>query len=149
VPVHRTAVVLPETNIIVKDAAGDPVCGCTVNVYWVSQPHRKVDGRTSYQTDGDGKVHIQEQTQGEWVFPLMMHGVPFYHWAWCVEREGFDSAVGLIRWAEPGDQADVAVTLEKGTCAQLGEDYDRLWPCANHVKGEERCTEPYRVRNEK
>ena len=114
-PIPRTSVVRPGLRLTVVDPEGRPVGGARLVLTWSSNPHRRLHARTVRSVDQRGVAVVVERSKREWVMPLMMHGVPFHYWTWCVERKGFVTARGRIPWATRGRVQVVRVVLRRGS----------------------------------
>jgi hypothetical protein len=102
IPWRREALVQPALEIQVVDPDQRPVAGAAVLFLAASNPHHVLHHVLRLETDQQGRVLLEERRESETVYPLMMHGVPFYYWAWCVEKQGFVPAVREIHEPEAG-----------------------------------------------
>ena len=57
----------------------------------LSDPHNHVDRYITFETDETGSLYIPEKKEFEWIFPLMMHGIPFYTSHICIYKNGYIS----------------------------------------------------------
>lgn len=85
---RRSVVTEPALTARVVDAAGAPVPGAEVVVYWWSYPHHQLRGRFAQVADADGRVAFAGASRGETILPLCMHGVPQHEHTVCVTVPG-------------------------------------------------------------
>lgn len=133
VPWHRTVLDAPGSNVRVIDAAGNAVPGATVTVrrYNLGPPPRRQTGLWTATTSSNGAASFSQSSTGEWVMPLMMHGVPQWAWEVCVAAPGKDPVVATLlvqrAWSRPSDDAaaakNVTVQLGDGQGAPCGTTY--------------------------
>jgi hypothetical protein len=75
-----------------------------------------VSAEHAERSDRDGVVRLKSER--EWVLdvPIMIHGVGFYYFAWCVEKSGYVPTVGHLSAADAScSHAEESVTLPSGT----------------------------------
>ncbi|MCK6511746.1 hypothetical protein L6R29_17460 [Myxococcota bacterium] len=113
-PVKRTAVVQPSMVLRVVDAKGQVLGKTKMSLTWASHPHRRIHKTTSYTADDKGEIRIVEELRGEWIMPLMMHGVPFHFWVYCIRREGYETHEAEVHRAERGKLVTVQIQLKQG-----------------------------------
>lgn len=106
IPWRDTMVVQPALEVDVRDESGAAVEGARVLVVAGTNPHHQLAGTEELLTDAWGHASFEERSETKTIYPLMMHGVPFYYFEWCVEADGFVSQKGELG-GEP-----VAPTLE-------------------------------------
>lgn len=93
-PVPREAQLRPALDLrVVAGPSGAPIAQALVTVVRYYYPHGAVDHWSEHRTDRQGRVVLSELTEHEWVFPLMMHGVPEYHHAIAVSAPGYYRAL--------------------------------------------------------
>jgi hypothetical protein len=112
IPWRDTMVVQPALEVDVKDESGAMIEGARVLVVAGSNPHHQLQGTEEQTTDAWGHASFEERSETKTVYPLMMHGVPFYYFEWCVEAEGFVAQRGELG-GEPVDPV-LEVALAKG-----------------------------------
>ncbi len=111
-PVPREVRVQPELALlVVAGPSGAPIAKASVTMVRYHYPYGVADRSMELRTDLQGKVAIAELTESEWVFPLMMHGVPEYHHALAVSAPGYYHAL------RPADALPAALEIQ-------------LWPTA-------------------
>ncbi len=88
----RDTVVLPKLTFEVRSPSG-AVEGARVRLMTITDPYHRRAALNEVLTDASGRVSFDEKREKLWVFPLMMHGVTFYSWQWCVEAPGFSAQV--------------------------------------------------------
>jgi len=76
-------------KIKVCNYKGLPISNAKINFIAGSDPHHVLHHEEKLITDTRGIVSLESRHQFEVVAPLMMHGVPFYYWEWCVEKDGY------------------------------------------------------------
>jgi hypothetical protein len=118
-PVKRTAVVQPSMVLRVVDAKGQALGGAKVSLTWASYPHRRIHKTTFHTTDTKGEIRVAEELRGEWIMPLMMHGVPFHHWVYCVRHKGYETYEKEIHRAEKGKTISIEIPLKQGKPERL------------------------------
>jgi hypothetical protein len=119
---RRTVVTRPEVTVAVVDAAGAPVAGAPVIVYWWSYPHRVLHDRYVATTGPDGRATFAGASKRETIAPLCMHGVPQHEHTVCVAVPG--KGHGEVELERSGQT--VTVTLASGPagrCAELAADH--------------------------
>ena len=139
VPVKRTVVVIPETEVTVTDAdSAQPVEGATVFLRreHLGPPPRELLDTALKLTDGQGRVSFEQEEVRETHMPLMMHGVPQRRFTICVSHPGYQTE--LTDWetylVETGGQLsdddlpwilDFALeTGEPSDCPDIEEHHD-------------------------
>jgi hypothetical protein len=124
IPWHREVVVQPALEFRVVDPQQRPVPGARILFIAGSNPHHVLHHSLRLEADEQGRAVLEQQRETETIYPLMMHGVPFYYWAWCVEKDGYAPAVHELHDAKaPGLQT---VVLQPGTGGACREDGGRL-----------------------
>jgi hypothetical protein len=112
IPCPRTAIVQPPLEFQLVDDSGQPVEG-VVRLTRLSVPHRVHHATDDFLTDPQGALKIPMEKKREWVYPLMMHGVHYYYWEYCVDAPGYSAVTDEIR--DPTQWADsLSVVLEPG-----------------------------------
>ncbi len=97
----RDTVVQPKLSFEISSEAG-PIVGAKVRLMTITDPYHQRLALVDVTTDANGRASFEEKRERIWVFPLMMHGVTFYSWEWCVEAEGFAARVVAERDANGG-----------------------------------------------
>ena len=119
----RDYVVQPKLDFEVRDAAG-PISGAKVRLLTSTDPHHRREALVDVVTDARGLASLEEKHERVWIFPLVMHGVPFYSWQWCVEAPGHSAQVSERRVYPRGA---VSVELRSSTsdehCSESGGDF--------------------------
>lgn len=115
IPWSREVLVQPTMKMTVVDSDKRPIPGASVLFVSGSNPHHKLHHALRLTTDEQGRVHLEAKLESETVYPLMMHGVPFYYWGWCVEKTGYTPAV--YQEHQPDESMDVTVVLQPGETA--------------------------------
>lgn len=119
----RDYVVQPKLDFEVRDAAG-PISGAKVRLLTSTDPHHRREALVDVVTDARGVASLEEKHERVWVFPLVMHGVPFYSWQWCVEAPGHAAQVSDRRVYPSGV---VSVQLQPSEnaerCVESGGDF--------------------------
>ena len=122
IPATREVLVQPLMTMTVVDADKRPVPGASVLFVSASNPHHKLHHALRLTTDEQGRVHLDAKLESETFYPLMMHGVPFYYWGWCVEKAGYQPTV--YQEHPPDESMEVTVELQPGvtaaTCQNTG-----------------------------
>ena len=112
IPFPRNAVVQPELQIQVVDQDQKNISGAQVFFISISDPHSQVHHHLALSTDEKGHLVIPEQKKFEWIFPLMMHGIPFYRYRICTYKEGYITKYTDIDIETQSDQRFM-ITLEE------------------------------------
>lgn len=89
----------PDAKMTVLDGLGKPVHGAKVTLIASSVPHGRERGRSEVTTDSNGMAEFQSIRAWR-IESLMIHGIEYYYWNWCVEKEGFKTEVTRDRRAE-------------------------------------------------
>ena len=119
--VPRYALIRPAMDFVVLDAAGEPVEDAIVTVVSASNPHRVLHSAETRCSDRSGRAGFSSRREWEVVAPVMIHGVPFYYAAWCIEAPGFALAAGEDRTPEWGGRVHVhlASSPDARSCEEL------------------------------
>lgn len=112
IPFPRTTITQPQMTITVLDSKQHPVADATIWYLIGSDPHSRLHQKMKFKTNSKGQARLEQQETFEWILPLMMHGVPFYYWAFCVDKEGFDSKIEKIHNHKA---KKITIVLEKST----------------------------------
>jgi hypothetical protein len=147
VPWHRTVFVSPEGTVRVVDAVTRaPIAGAEVVVrrYNIGPPPRRETDRFSATTSSAGEASFLGSARGEWVMPLMMHGVPQWGAEVCASAPGFApiSATWVVQrnWSNPRkDERSIpaielslepasATSTPAASCAQSGNNFFESYP---------------------
>ena len=91
IPIPRNFIVQPELHIQVLDDEKNYISNAQVVFVTLSDPHNNVDRYITFETDETGSLYIPEKKEFEWIFPLMMHGIPFYTSHICIYKNGYIS----------------------------------------------------------
>lgn len=119
----RDYVVQPKLDFEVRDAAG-PISGAKVRLLTSTDPHHRREALVDVVTDARGLASLEEKHERVWIFPLVMHGVPFYSWQWCVEAPGFAAQVSDRRvYPSGGLTVQLVTSAEAQTCVESGGDF--------------------------
>ena len=105
---------------VVKDASGQPVEGAKVILIASANPHPIERGREVKMTDANGLAEFD--SRHEWrMETLMIHGVEFFFWNWCVEKHGFKTYRTYAR--SSGDEFDqhATIRLSRGASSDCPE----------------------------
>lgn len=98
IPVPDDIMVFPAATLVVRDASDAPVVGARILVHAESQPHARAEDPTiELVTEADGHALLPERVEDTVSYPLMMHGVGAYSWAWCVDHPTHGLATKLDR----------------------------------------------------
>lgn len=109
-PVHK--ITQPQSQVIVQDEGGGPIEGATVTLLTQFNPHPIEPTRQIKTTDATGTAAFPEVR--EWQFEsLMIHGMRFYFWNWCVQKPGFKTYVTGGRDTKFEEKTEIK--LVKGT----------------------------------
>jgi hypothetical protein len=95
IPFPRHAELQPRALFVVLDEKEKPIKNAKVLIQRFSQPHHQIHESFEQFTDDAGVAQFDEVREWETIFPLMMHGVPFYDFAYCAQAPGFNA-----QWAE-------------------------------------------------
>lgn len=123
----RYAMVQPNLSLSVRDETGAPIDGATVFFVAASNPHHMLHHKNTYVTDSDGVVRLKSER--EWVLdvPIMIHGVGFYYFAWCVEKSGYVPVRGNLSAVDVSCSEEKEVTLAYGTgFGQCRQEYEKI-----------------------
>ena len=118
IPVPRNTIVQPEIHIQVQDNQQNPIDGSQVLFISMSDPHSQLHHFVKYDTDPLGRVTIPELKELEWIYPLMLHGIPFYNFRLCTHKEGYIPVyTDIENEREENNQniKNIVVTLQKQT----------------------------------
>jgi hypothetical protein len=121
-----TAVQQPHLTLHVYDESGLPVPASQVTLYWWEDPHSRLRASSVHSVDDRGDLTFEETTAAETIMPLVPHGVPAYHWTFCIEAEGFKPLIGTVSDVKPGESVEVWTTLRPGANEGVCSDYQRL-----------------------
>lgn len=133
-PVPREAQLQPALDLsVVAGPSGAPIAQALVTVVRYYYPHGVVDHWSEHRTDPQGRVALPELTEHEWVFPLMMHGVPEYHHAIAVSAPGYYHALRRADELPPGLEVQLwpsstSAPALAALSAQEVADFARLSP---------------------
>ena len=89
IPLPRNVIVQPELHVQVLNEKQKYISNAQVVFVTLSDPHHNVHRYMTFDTDKKGKLYIPEQKEFEWIFPLMMHGIPFYSYHLCIYKDGY------------------------------------------------------------
>jgi 5-hydroxyisourate hydrolase-like protein (transthyretin family) len=109
IPVPSDTVTRPAIDFLVHDAAGTPIPNARVVLLTASDPHGRVEGIEEITTDAEGRASFSERVETLTQYPLMMHGVAFYFWWWCIETP-HPTAITSAVTGRPAAQVDVEIT---------------------------------------
>jgi hypothetical protein len=85
-PVYKE--VQPAAQIKALDESGEPIEGAKAVLLAFSNPHAVERGRETEFTDQHGVARFESRR--EWrKEAMMMHGVEYFFWNWCVQKPGF------------------------------------------------------------
>jgi hypothetical protein len=119
---RRTVTTRPAVEVRVVDAAGAPVGGAEVVVWWWSYPHSVVHDRFVVTAGADGRAVFEGANKRETIAPLCMHGVPQHEHTVCVDVPG--RGHGTVQLERSGET--VTVTLAPGPadgrCAEFARE---------------------------
>jgi hypothetical protein len=125
---RRTVTTRPAVEVRVVDAAGAPVDGAEVVVWWWSYPHSVVHDRFVVTAGADGRAVFEGASKRETIAPLCMHGVPQHVHTVCVDVPG--RGHGTVQLERSGET--VTVTLAPGPadgrCAELENERKAAQP---------------------
>lgn len=110
----RYVLVQPDLTLTVRDSSGQPIPDATVFFVTASNPHRRFHHKSSHQTDDRGVVHLRSRREWEFVAPIMIHGVPFYYFTWCAEKDGYATGGGYLSETDVWWSHEATVTLPFG-----------------------------------
>jgi hypothetical protein len=117
---RRTIVTRPAVTVKVLDAAGTPVPGAQVFVYWWSYPHRQMHDKFVETSGSDGVAVFRGASKGETIAPLCMHGVPQHEHTVCVDVPG--KGYGSKELERSGESITIQLVADPGSgCAPLIE----------------------------
>ncbi len=85
---RRTVVTRPAVTVLVIDAAGAPVSGAKVVVYWWSYPHHQLHEHYVATAGPDGQAAFTGASKRETIAPLCIHGVPQHEHTVCASAAG-------------------------------------------------------------
>ena len=109
IPIPRNFVVQPELHIQVLDDEKKYISNAQVFFVTLSDPHNHVDRYITFETDEKGSLYIPEKREFEWIFPLMMHGIPFYNSHICIYKNGYiHQSIDLV-----SQDKNLVITLAK------------------------------------
>ena len=123
----RYALVQPNLTLTVRDQGGEPVDEASVFFVAASNPHHMLHHKDTYITDRDGVVNLKSER--EWVLdvPIMIHGVAFYYFAWCVEKRGYVPARGYLSATDVCCSHEEEITLAAGTgFGECRQEYEKI-----------------------
>ncbi len=124
VPVPRESMRWPGCEFMIIDEYGQPLADCELTLYFWSYPYHKLEEELILHSNADGEIIVSEATFGETVMPLMMHGVPEYHWSYYVYKEGYVTVAGGINYADEDDVIPVEITMRAGESRRFDRFYD-------------------------
>ena len=109
-PVYKT--LQPESEVVVRSEAGEPVQGASVHLIANSYPYGWERSRTVKTTDGSGAVRFSKEA--EWrIEAIALHGAQIFVWNWCVCKPGFETQVTAYQSGREFVR-NLEVTLRKG-----------------------------------
>lgn len=113
IPIPRDTVTRKAFEFVVRDRAGAPIADARVMLLTGTDPHNRVETIDETTTDAEGRAALTEQSEIITTYPLVMHGVAFYYWSWCIEAPG----KGATTKAAPreGDAGPLEVVLDDET----------------------------------
>jgi hypothetical protein len=110
----RYALVQPDLTLTVQDSSGQPISDASVFFVAASNPHHRFHHKGMYTTDASGLVHLDSQREWEFVAPIMIHGVPFYYFTWCAEKDGYRTGQGYLSATDVRCSHEETITLDPG-----------------------------------
>ncbi|MCP4231941.1 MAG: hypothetical protein GY771_17570 [bacterium] len=114
IPVPRESMRWPGCEFTIVNEYGQPLADCELTLYFWSYPYRTFEEELILLSDADGGIAIAEETFDETVMPLMMHGVPEYHWSYHVYKEGYITVAGGIVYTDESEVIPVLITMREG-----------------------------------
>ncbi len=123
IPVPRESIKWPGCEFTITDEVGQPLEDCILTLYFWSYPHRRYEDELVFRSDPEGKIVVAEERFDEKVLPLMMHGVPEYHWSYHIYKEGYVTVGGGIIYVDKGEVIPIEITMCEGESALI-ESYD-------------------------
>jgi hypothetical protein len=124
IPWQREVLVQPALEFLVVDPQQRPLPGARILFVAGSNPHHVLHHTLRLETDQTGRAAIEAQRETETIYPLMMHGVPFYYWTWCVELDGYAPAVHEMH--DPKAPPLQRIVLEPGAGGACRESGGRI-----------------------
>src|SRR5688572_466927 len=110
IPLPDRAVTQPGATFVIRDEGGLAIAGAELLLVVGSDPHDKLESTHSFTADAEGRVVVERVVDTRMVFPLMMHGVPFYYYEWCASAPGFVAKTGSLK----DDAGEIGITLVRG-----------------------------------
>ena len=141
IPWRDTMVVQPALEVAVRDESGAAIEGAKVLVVAGTNPHHRLEGTEEQVTDFWGYASFAERSETKTIYPLMMHGVPFYYWEWCVAAEGFAAQTGELG-GEPVEPALEVVLVRADAPTFCAFDGGRATIRGDAQAPEEKASEP-------
>ena len=123
IPFPRYALVQPNVKIQVKENSGKPISAAKVIFIAASHPHAVLRKKQTIASSAQGYVELTAEHEWEAIYPLMMHGVPEYFWALCIEKEGYISSGYAIN----PQQQEYVVILRHGISSPCKNDNGYLY----------------------
>jgi hypothetical protein len=104
-PAYKT--IQPESQMAVLDERNEPVEGAKVELIANFSPHGRQTRETKI-TDlhGVAAFEMRSEWQSE---SMMMHGVKYYFWNWCIQKPGFKT---YLTGGTSGNKFDEHATIQ-------------------------------------
>ncbi len=135
---HYT-LVQPALTVTVTNAEGQALDGVSVYFASASNPHHMLHHKAVVETDAAGVAQFDAAREWELHVPIMIHGVPFYYFVWCVDSPGYRPVRRNRSASDVWCTVEDAVTLEVGdNWGQCREEFDRLRPWGEEESTDER-----------
>jgi hypothetical protein len=122
--VQRNVVRQPELTLQVTDGTV-PLSSVSVYLFWISDPHNKLEHAQTFTTDETGNLRLEEVLQQDRAYPFMMHGVGFYQHELCLEKAGYQSLF-ITFSVNPGEALNLVAPLSEGESPRLCSSYEGL-----------------------
>jgi hypothetical protein len=106
----------PASRITVLDESDAPIEGAKVVLLTSSHPHPIERGRETKFTDQHGVAAFESRS--EWrAEAMVMHGVEYFFWNWCVQKPGFKTYI--TRYGSGGNfDPQPTVRLSRGASSE-------------------------------
>ncbi len=126
IPIPRKAVIQPQCTFTITDEDGKAIKDCSLRLYWWEYPYKAQKKYNDYLSDYNGKIVIKQIIKKECIYPLMMHGIPFYNWTYCICKDDYITLIGSIYNVRRDDKFHIPIMLRKGKSVKICSDYDKI-----------------------
>ena len=121
----RYTLTRPETTFVIRGSNAQPIQNAAVTVFTASNPYNVLRSSETLCSDAGGRANFESTRKFEVVVPVMIHGVPFYYSAWCIEADGYGVATGEVHTPDWGGRVEIhlAPSAKSESCEEVLEHW--------------------------